>query len=169
MLKSFSICAALILAVAAFSTSAEAQHRGVGGGARMGGGAHFSGARVGSFGGARMGNIAGPGRMGAYGGRAIYSGGRYAGGRAIYSGGRYAGGRAIYNGGRYAYGYGRGYGYRRYGGYWPWWGVGAGLALASAWPYYGGYAYNNDCVQWRPDWGWVNVCDNPYYGGYSYY
>ena len=157
MLKSFSICAALILAVAAFSTSAEAQHRGVGGGARMGGGAHFSGARVGSFGGARMGNIAGPGRMGAY------------GGRAIYSGGRYAGGRAIYNGGRYAYGYGRGYGYRRYGGYWPWWGVGAGLALASAWPYYGGYAYNNDCVQWRPDWGWVNVCDNPYYGGYGYY
>ena len=93
MLKSFSICAALILAAAAFSTSAEAQHRGVGGGARMGG-AHFSGARVGSFGGARMGNIAGPGRMGAYGGRAIYSGGRYAGGRAIYSGGRYAGGRA---------------------------------------------------------------------------
>ncbi len=167
MLKSFSICAALILAAAAFSTSAEAQHRGVGGGARMGG-AHFSGgARVGSFGGARMGNIAGPGRMGAYGGRAIYSGGRYAGGRAIYSGGRYAGGRAIYNGGRYAYGYGRGYGYRRYGGYWPWWGVGAGLALASAWPYYGGYAYNNDCVQWRPDWGWVNVCDNPYYGGYK--
>ena len=137
MLKSFSICAALILAAAAFSTSAEAQHRGVGGGARMGGGAHFSGARVGSFGGARMGNIAGPGRIGAYGGRAIYSGGRY------------------------AYGYGRGYGYRRYGGYWPWWGVGAGLALAATWPYYGGYGYNNDCVQWRPDWGWVNVCDNP--------
>ena len=31
MLKSFSICAALILAAAAFSTSAEAQHRGFGG------------------------------------------------------------------------------------------------------------------------------------------
>ncbi len=46
MLKSFSICGALILAAAAFSTSAEAQHRGFGGGARMGG-AHFSGARVG--------------------------------------------------------------------------------------------------------------------------
>jgi hypothetical protein len=156
MLKSFSICAALILAAAAFSTSAEAQHRGFGGGARMGG-AHFSGARVGSFGGARMGNIAGPGRMGAYGGRVIYSGGRYAGGRAIYSGGRYA------------YGYGRGYGYRRYGGYWPWLG-GAGLAVAAAWPYYGGYGYGYDsCVRLVPDYGWVNVCDNPYYGGYGYY
>jgi hypothetical protein len=130
-LKSFSICAALILAAAAFSTSAEAQHRGFGGGARMGG-AHFSGARVGSFGGARIGNIAGPGRMSAYGGRAIYSGGRY------------------------AYGYGRGHGYRGYGGYWPWWGVDAGLAVAAAWPYYGGYGYSDDCVQWRPDYGWVN-------------
>jgi hypothetical protein len=153
MLKSFSICAALILAAAAFSTSAEAQHRGFSGGARMGG-AHFSGARVGSLGGARMGNIAGPGRMGAYGGRAIYSGGRMGayGGRAIYSGG-----------------YGRGYGYRRYGGYWPWLGVGAGLAVAAAWPYYGGYDYSDDCVQWRPDYGWVNVCNYPYYGGYGYY
>jgi hypothetical protein len=157
MLKSCSICGALILAAAAFSTSAEAQHRGFGGGARMGG-AHFSGARVGSFGGARMGNMAGPGRMGAY------------GGRAIYSGGRYAGGHAIYGGGRYAYGYGRGYGYRRYGGYWPWLGVGvAGLAVAAASPYYGGYGYSDDCVQWRPDYGWVNVCNYPAYGGYGYY
>ena len=59
MLKSFSICAALILAAAAFSTSAEAQHRGFGGGARMGGGAHFSGARMGGFSGARMGGFSG--------------------------------------------------------------------------------------------------------------
>ena len=63
MLKSFSICAALILAAAAFSTSAEAQHRGFGGGARMGGGAHFSGARMGGFSGARMGGFSGA-RMG---------------------------------------------------------------------------------------------------------
>jgi hypothetical protein len=159
MLKIGSICAALILATAAFSTSAEAQHRG----------AHFSGARVGSLSGARMGTfsgarIAGPGRMGAYGGRAIYSGGRYA-----------YGGRSIYRGGGYASGYRRGYGYRypyrRYGGwygggYWPW-GLGAGLAIAATWPYYGGYGYD-DCVQWRPDWGWVNVCEYPYGGYYPY-
>ncbi|MGB6808039.1 MAG: hypothetical protein WBE05_29485 [Pseudolabrys sp.] len=66
MLKSFSICAALILAAAAFSTSAEAQHRGFGGGARMGGGAHFSGARMGGFSGARMGGFHGA-RMGGCG------------------------------------------------------------------------------------------------------
>ena len=58
--------------------------------------------------------------------------------------------------------YGRGYGYRRYGGYWPWLGVGvAGLAVAAASPYYGGYGYSDDCVQWRPDYGWVNVCNYP--------
>ena len=114
MLKIASIGAALILAAAAFSTSAEAQHRGAG--ARMGGG-HFSGARVGSVGGARMGTFSGArsGRIGAYGGRGIYSDG----GVDAY------GGRGIYSGGRYASGYGRGYGYRypyrRYGGYWPWW------------------------------------------------
>lgn len=149
MVKIVSMCAALVLAAAAFSTSAEAQRGSHGGGARMGG-AHFSGARVGSFGGARMGGMAGPGRIGAYGGRAVYSGGRYAGG------------------------YGRGYGYRYpyrrygggYGGYWPW-GLGAGLAVAATWPYYGGYGYD-DCVQWRPDWGWVNVCQYPYGGYYPY-
>jgi hypothetical protein len=171
MLKIASIGAALILAAAAFSTSAEAQHRGAG--ARMGGG-HFSGARVGSVGGARMGTFSGArsGRIGAYGGRGIYRGGRVGayGGRAIY-GGRYAyGGRGIYRGGRYASGYGRGYGYRypyrRYGGYWPW-GLGAGLAVAATWPYYGDYGYD-DCVQWRPDWGWVNVCQYPYGGYYPY-
>ena len=44
-------------------------------------------------------------------------------------------------------------------------GAGAGLALAATWPYYGGYGYADygydDCVQWRPDWGWVNVCGYP--------
>ena len=154
MLKILSMCAALILATAAFSTSAEAQRGhggrsmgGVGGGARIGSMGGSIG-RVGSFSGAR---IAGPGRMGAYGGRAVYSGGRY------------------YGGGRYAYGYGR-YPYRRYGGwgggYWPW-GLGAGIAVAATWPYYGGYGYD-DCVQWRPDWGWVNVCQYPYGGYYAY-
>ena len=45
------------------------------------------------------------------------------------------------------------------GGFWPWWGVGAGLALAASVPYYDyGYYGYDDCVQWRPDWGWVNVC-----------
>src|SRR5512139_3482974 len=154
MLKIVSMCAALVLAAATYSTSAEAQHRGPG--ARMGG-AHISGARVGSVGGARMGSMAGPSRIGAYGGRGIY------------------GGRAIYSGGRYASGYGRGYGYRypyrRHGygyGYWPW-AVGAGLAVAATWPYYGGYDYGyDDCVQWRPDWGWVNVCDYSYGGYYPY-
>ena len=35
-------------------------------------------------------------------------------------------------------------------------------------PYYGGYGYGYDsCVQWVPDWGWVNVC-NARYGGYYY-
>ena len=72
------------------------------------------------------------------------------------------GGPGIYGGGKYASGYGRGYGYRypyrRHGGYWPWWGVGAGLAVAATGAYYGGYGYGyDDCVQWRPDWGWVNV------------
>ena len=53
--------------------------------------------------------------------------------------------------------------------WWPWWGVGAGVALAAAWPYDGGYGYGYDsCVQWVPDYGWVNVCGYQY-GGYGYY
>ena len=66
MLKLASICAASILAVAAFSSSAEAQrhgggarmggHSGFSGGARMGG--NFGGARTGGFSGARMGMLA---------------------------------------------------------------------------------------------------------------
>ena len=36
MVKIVSMCAALVLAAAAFSTSAEARHGGFGGGARMG-------------------------------------------------------------------------------------------------------------------------------------
>ena len=169
MLKSFSICAALILAAAAFSTSAEAQHRGFGGGARMGGGAHFSGARMGGFSGARMGGFhgarmggwsgarfAGPARMG------IAGPGRFAGpGRVAWAGGgNWAGRRWTGNWNR---------GYWRGGRWWPW-GVGAGVALAAAtWPYYGGYGYSDSCVQWVPDYGWVNVCNYPAYGGYGYY
>ena len=68
MLKSVSICAALILAAAVFADSAEARHGGFGGGRSMGGfgGARmggFSGARMSGFSGARM-SVAGPGRMG---------------------------------------------------------------------------------------------------------
>ncbi|MGC1876970.1 MAG: hypothetical protein WA699_19325, partial [Pseudolabrys sp.] len=48
--------------------------------------------------------------------------------------------------------------------------VGAGVALAAALPYYGGYGYGYEsCVQWVPDYGWVNVCNYPSYGGYGYY
>jgi hypothetical protein len=79
MLKIVSICAALLLAAAAFSTSAEAQRVGFkGGGVRMGG-AHFGGARVGHIG-----------------GRGMY--------RAGVSSGRY--GRSAY---RHGYGYRHGY------------------------------------------------------------
>jgi hypothetical protein len=62
-------------------------------------------------------------------------------------------------------------GHWRGGRFWPWWDVGAGVALAAAtWPYYGGYGYGYDsCIQWLPDYGWVNVCNYPYYGGYGYY
>ena len=173
------VCAALVVAAAAFSTSVEARsggHGGVraggfgGGGARMGG-ANFGGARIGAgnFGGARMGgDYMGGARIGsARVGRATV-GGRYGINRAagIYGGAGLARNAGIYHGGRWAGRYGGYYGHRRYGGYWPWLGVGAGLALAATWPYYGGYGYD-DCVQWRPDWGWVNVCGYPYCGYYT--
>jgi hypothetical protein len=119
------------------------------GGARMGG---FSGARAmavaghGRMGFAGPGRFAGPVRMGpgrvAWTGRGNWSGNRWAGN---WRGGRWRGGR-----------------------FWPWWGVGAGVALAAALPYYGGYGYES-CVQWVPDYGWVNVCNYPSYGGYGYY
>jgi hypothetical protein len=141
------ICAALVVAAAAFSTSVEARsggHGGVrtgsfgGGGARLGG-ANFGGARIGAsnFSGARM--------------SGVYRGGARIGSARVT--GPTVGGRAAR--------YGAYYGHRRYGRYWPWLGVGAGLAVAGTWPYYYGYSYD-DCVQWRPDWGWVNVCDYPY-------
>ena len=141
MLKSVSICAALILAAAVFADSAEAR-QGVGG-----------------WSGARAMTVAGPGRMG------IAGPGRFAGpGRVAWAG------RGNWSGSRWA-GNWRGGHFRR-GGFWPWWGVGAGVALAAtAWPYYG-YGYDS-CVQWVPDYGWVNVCGYPYggygYGGYGYY
>jgi hypothetical protein len=177
MLKIGSICAALILAMAAFSTSAEARGGHGGHGGFSGG---FKGASVGGFRGASIGSFRGIGgrsfaaapyrgaRVGTLGGRGIYRG---AVGPSRYSYGRY--------GGKYAYGrhgywdkhrypYYR-YGYRGYyGGYgyndW-WWGAGA-LALAAAGTYYGGY---DDCYQtlrvqtpygWR--WRQVYVCDYPY-------
>jgi hypothetical protein len=167
MLKSVTICAALILAAAAFADSAEAR-QGFGGGRSMGG---FSGARMGGFSGARMGGfsgaramaVAGPGRMG------IAGPGRFA--RPVGMGaGRVAwAGRGNWAGNRWA-GNWRG-GHWRGGRFWPWWGVGAGVALAAAtWPYYGGSGYGYDsCIQWVPDYGWVNVCSYPYYGGYGYY
>jgi len=155
MLKSVSICAALILAAAVFADSAEAR-QGFSGGRSMGG---FSGARMGGWSGARAMTVAGPGRMG------IAGPGRFAGpGRVAWAG------RGNWSGSRWA-GNWRGGHFRR-GGFWPWWGVGAGVALAAtAWPYYGsGY---DSCVQWVPDYGWVNVCGYPYggygYGGYGYY
>jgi hypothetical protein len=124
MLKNMaSICAALILAVAAFSAPAQAR-----GGAHFGGGgAHFGGAH---FGGARVVGV---------GGRYYGRGAGLAWRGGVYRGGRYAYG---YRGGRYGYGHGRyGYGYR---GYWPYvgWGVAAG-ALAVAWPYDYGYGYGD--------------------------
>jgi hypothetical protein len=149
MLKIATTFCAVLIAVSAFSATAEA--RWAGGGARMGG---FSGARMGGWSGARFASpgrmgFAGPGRMGiaraGWAGRGAWAGGRWAGGR--WAGGRWGGWR----GGRW----------------WPW-GVGAGFALAASWPYYGGYGYGgygyDDCVQWRPDWGWVNVCGS--YGGW---
>jgi hypothetical protein len=174
MLKSVSMCAALILAAAVLADSAEARQgfgggRGMSGfsGARMGGMSGLSGARMGGMSAARF---AGSGRMGMVGPT------RFAGGRMGMVGPtRFAGpgrvawaGRGNWAGNRWA-GNWRGGHFRR-GGFWPWWGVGAGVALAAAtWPYYGGYGYGYDsCVQWVPDYGWVNVCGYPY-GGYGYY
>lgn len=171
MLKIAATFCAGLIAASALSTSVEARSGGFAGGARMGG---FSGARMGgfagprfgaaNFAGARMGfagpgrmGFAGPGRMGIVGpGRMGIAGpGRVWAGRGAWAGsGAWAGRR--WAGGRWA-------GWRG-GRWWPWWGVGAGVALAATWPYYGGYGYD-DCVQWRPDWGWVNVCSGPY-GGY---
>src|SRR5262245_64605948 len=67
MLKSVSICAALILAAAVFADSAEAKQGFGGGGRSMGG---FSGARMGGFSGAGMGGGGGVGLGGGGGARA---------------------------------------------------------------------------------------------------
>lgn len=153
-----TFCAAFIIAASALATSADA--RGFGGGARMGG---FGGARMGGFAGPRFGaarfgaarmGFAGPGRIGFAGpGRMAFAGpGRGAWiGRGAWVGrgawaGRWAGG---WRGGRW----------------WPWWAAGTGVALAAGWPYYGGYGYDS-CVQWIPDYGWVNTCGYQYSGYY---
>ncbi|MGB8178159.1 MAG: hypothetical protein WCF29_24705, partial [Pseudolabrys sp.] len=93
MLKSASICAALILAAAVFADSAEARPGGFGVGRSMGG---FGGARMGGFSGARAMAVAGHGRMG------VAGPGRFAGpmrmgpgrvawtGRGNWSGNRWA-------------------------------------------------------------------------------
>jgi hypothetical protein len=148
MLKSVSMCAALILAVVVYADSAEAFKGGGGGPGRMGMGA---GRPMGMGPGRPM--AMSPGRV-AWANRGNWSGNRWAGN---WSGNRWAGN---WRGGHF-----------RRAGFWPWWGVGAGVALAAAtWPYYGGYGYGYDsCVQWVPDYGWVNVCISPYYGGYGYY
>ena len=75
MLKSVSICAALFLAAAVFSDSAEAR-QGFGGGRSMGG---SSGARMGGFSGARMGGFSGA-RMGGFSGARM---GGFSGARAM--------------------------------------------------------------------------------------
>jgi hypothetical protein len=186
MFKILSICAALVLAAAAFSDSAEARkggYGGVGGGHVRTGGGNFGAARVGSIGGVRSMGAPGrmsyaPGRYGTLSNRGIYRAGvGTVGGRGIYRTGVASGygqwqGKGNWSGGGYKHAYW--YGGRRHygGGYWPWWGAGAGLALAATWPYYGGYGYADygydDCVQWRPDWGWVNVCGDQYGGYYPY-
>jgi hypothetical protein len=111
MLKSSaSICAALILAAAAFSAPAQAQFSGqVGGGGHVGGagvgGGHFGGARVGGahFGGARV-------------------GGAHFGGARVARGGHYYGAGYGGYGGPY---YGGGY----YDSGWDWGGLAAGMIL----------------------------------------
>jgi hypothetical protein len=157
MLKMVSVCAALILAATAFSTSADARN-GHGGGR----GGSFGGMSAGGYRGANVGGFRGP----AISGGARYATAPYRAGmyRSGVGSGGYMYGGARY-GGRYASGYGYRYRYRRHGyGYWPW-ALGAGLAIAATAPYYADYGYN-DCVQWTPD-GWVNVCGYPY-GGYGY-
>ncbi|MGB9258873.1 MAG: hypothetical protein WCB55_01730 [Pseudolabrys sp.] len=162
MLKSVSICAALILAAAVFADSAEARPGGFGGGRSMGG---FGGARMGGFSGARMSGfsgaramaVAGHGRMGFAGPGRFACPVRMGPGRVAWAA------RGNWSGNRCA-------GNWRGGRFWPWWGVGAGVALAAALPYYGGYGYGYEsCVQWVPDYGWVNACNYPSYGGYGYY
>jgi hypothetical protein len=121
-----------------------------------------------------------PGRystLGTMGNRGMYRAGLGpvgSGSRAVYRSGIASGsygqwqGKGNWSGGgKHAYWHG---GRHHHGGYWPWWGAGAGFALAAGWPYYGGY-YDygyDDCIQWRPDWGWVNVCSYPYGGYYPY-
>ena len=130
----------------------------------MGGGAHFSGARMGGFSGARMGGWRGrfallvlrewesPVQAGSL----VQAG--LLGQAEVIGAGRRVGWQlepGILAGGRTLVALA---------------GVGAGVALAAAtWPYYGGYGYSNSCVQWVPDYGWVNVCNYPAYGGYGYY
>ena len=114
---------------------------------------------MGGFSGARAMTVAGPGRMGIAGPARFAGPVRMGPGRVAWAG------RGNWSGNRWA-------GNWR-GGHWRggrWWGVGAGLAVAAAWPYYGGYGYGDDsCVRLVPDYGWVNVCNDPYYGGYGYY
>ena len=135
MLKECSICAALILAAAVFAHSAEARHGGFGGGRSMGG---FGGARVGQISGARMSGFSGARAMAVagHGKNGIRRSGQVRWSYARGSGPSCWAGRGNWSGNRWA-GNWRG-GHWRGGRFWPW-GVGAGVALAAALPYYGGY------------------------------
>jgi hypothetical protein len=139
--KLASIGAALILAAAASSTPAQAQHRG---GAGVGG-AHFGGAHIGGapmggahFGAARIGGAPmGIGRIGGapFGAARI---GAPIGARitAAPFGGQFY--RGTVGPGRYGY-----YGFQHRG-YWPYLGLGAAAAaLVSAWPYAYDYGYDD--------------------------
>ncbi len=156
MLKIGSTIAALILTVASFSTSAEAQ-RG------------FSG-HVGGFG-PSMGAISGP-RLGAFSGAGMGVAPRMApmGAVAPRIGGFAGPGHYGPGGFRYAYGH-PGYRYR-HGNYWPYFVGAAALGVAAAWPYYDDYGYDS-CYRvrrvWTPyGWTWqqIDVCGYPY--GYPY-
>jgi hypothetical protein len=179
MLKIVSVCAALVLAAATFSTSAVARqgHGGKSFGGGHGGKSFGGGPGKMNFGGGpgKMSFGGGPGKMGYGGpGKMGYAGpGKmgYAGPGKMGYGPKYGQwqGKGNWSGGKqYGNQHAYWYGGRRHYGYWPW-AVGAGLAVAATGAYYGGYDYGyDDCVQWRPDWGWVNVCEYPYGGYYPY-
>jgi len=142
MLKNFgTVCAALLIATATFSSFAQARSGGRGGGGARIGATHFGGARI--------------------------NGARFAGGRVATAGGHYYGGggarlarhAGIY-GGRWVGP--RGYYGHSHRGYWPYWGWGIAAtagALAVA-PYYG-YGYD-DYYYDDPNYDYD-------YGGGSYY
>lgn len=146
----------LSLAVAFAGRSAEAQHRGGGGGRGGSGGGHG-----GSGGGSHGGGSHGGGGYGGHGGGGGYAVPRSSGGHAYYGGvagarhpqagtggyGHYNGGHGGYYGGHYGghYGgyYGGGYYRPYYGGYGSYYGYAPYLSasLYFGWPYYNSWPY----------------------------